>query len=1090
MKRVVRGLAIAGLASVTTWIAAAELASTIIAGQESLARYAGDGSGQGVPYANGALWLMEDSAHGAELWFTNHTLAGTRRVRDIVPGPGGGGAAALTRLGNIVVFLAYTPATGVEWWRTDGTADGTFLLRDIGPGALSYNMVSNVPQVAVLDDVMYFVASDGVSGNELWRTDGTPAGTWLAADVVPGYESSTPSGLVASASHIFFISQGDPWVSDGTSAGTRRIVDLVDASGFVGTANAMFFVGRDEVHGSEPWRVDTDGQNPRMVENINSAPAGAGQDLSSYPSQLTPWNDSLIFVAQRALIPAVNGSASEPHLFCANASGIGATDLGALGTANVRSFISLPAGVLFSVGSDLSSQPAQLWITDGTPAGTGPLDVDGVSYSDPQSLRPDHFKVAYGTDGEAYFFGRQPGAAQPDKIWRTDGTRAGTRVFADVSTRSDRFEIAYFNGRVYFDTGAGSSPAGNELWTSDGTPAGTRLVRDLRPGILGSDITDLQVVSGRLQFFAATSSERQMWASDGTTDGTIALGAAPGTSRADAVIEFAGAIGSRVLFAATRSGASLDRELNISDGTPAGTAVIRDINTGSSADPSDFTALGDQVLFLATHFTHGRGLWRTDGTSGGTVEILDTSAGISTGNIDLGAPGSVLGGHAYFTANSSTGLSKLWRTDGTAGGTLEVTPGPNGQDATIIGGSGTHILYRASSTNAARLWSWNGSVAQVITAADGLTISAEHGVVLENRVCFRAWDVSPQRLDVWCASGSAGDLVRATNLATLGLTAGNVTTVGDKLLVEVSGGGATDGIYASDGTTVSTTRISAERMVRSQKFGSGQLVYAIDGGALRLTDGTSAGTRDLLQGATLPGSTTGSFGVLGNYVVFVVNDPQQGAVLWRTDGTVAGTRYLTDPDIAITPASAETIRFYTAGGRLWISSHRISSGTDLLYLNTTHPNASYDTATAVGGVAVTVDVLANDADFDGTLNATNVTIVRQPDNGTASVNATTGAITYTPSVSLSGMDSLTYQVKDNEGRNSNVATVTFQVTPGMPPPPPSPPPSSSGGKGGGALGIEIPALLLLIILHAIRLRRRTLAGKWDSSADDGTCRQS
>ncbi len=91
------------------------------------------------------------------------------------------------------------------------------------------------------------------------------------------------------------------------------------------------------------------------------------------------------------------------------------------------------------------------------------------------------------------------------------------------------------------------------------------------------------------------------------------------------------------------------------------------------------------------------------------------------------------------------------------------------------------------------------------------------------------------------------------------------------------------------------------------------------------------------------------------------------------------------------------------------------------------PKAVNDTAATPQGTAVTVSVLANDSDVDGTLNPASVTLGTLPAAGTATVNATTGAISYTPPAGFSGTVSFTYTVKDNAAAISNAATVTISV---------------------------------------------------------------
>jgi hypothetical protein len=95
------------------------------------------------------------------------------------------------------------------------------------------------------------------------------------------------------------------------------------------------------------------------------------------------------------------------------------------------------------------------------------------------------------------------------------------------------------------------------------------------------------------------------------------------------------------------------------------------------------------------------------------------------------------------------------------------------------------------------------------------------------------------------------------------------------------------------------------------------------------------------------------------------------------------------------------------------------------------PVAVNDTATTRKNRAVTINVLANDTDVDGTLNPATVTIVSGPSHARAgfpTINTTTGAVTYRSTNDYTGPDSFTYSVRDNLGAISNVATVNITVT--------------------------------------------------------------
>ena len=86
---------------------------------------------------------------------------------------------------------------------------------------------SSPADLVVRGSRVYFSANDGTSGRELWRTDGTSAGTKRVKDILPGAGSSSPHGLVSTGDVLAFAANdgvhGDePWQSDGTAGGHRH----------------------------------------------------------------------------------------------------------------------------------------------------------------------------------------------------------------------------------------------------------------------------------------------------------------------------------------------------------------------------------------------------------------------------------------------------------------------------------------------------------------------------------------------------------------------------------------------------------------------------------------------------------------------------------------------------------------------------------------------------------------------------------------------------------------------------------------------------------------------------------------------------
>lgn len=107
----------------------------------------------------------------------------------------------LVALGNLVIFTADDGISGRELWRSDGTAAGTFRLRDIEQGALG----SLPTSLSSTGGAVYFAATDSLHGTELWRTDGSASGTILVRDILPGTPGSTPSGFIAVGSALYLV---------------------------------------------------------------------------------------------------------------------------------------------------------------------------------------------------------------------------------------------------------------------------------------------------------------------------------------------------------------------------------------------------------------------------------------------------------------------------------------------------------------------------------------------------------------------------------------------------------------------------------------------------------------------------------------------------------------------------------------------------------------------------------------------------------------------------------------------------------------------------------------------------------------------
>jgi ELWxxDGT repeat protein len=351
------------------------------------------------------FFVVTDAAHGRDLWVTNGTEAGTRLVKDLTPADSY--PYALKAVGGRLLFFRYLPETPTtpehhELWRTDGTAAGTVLVKDLGPGT------SLSVYQAVVKNTLFFVLTDLAHGTELWKTDGTAAGTGLVKDIVPGTGGSYPGEL--------------------------RVL-----------GGRLFFSATDTAHGHALWRTDGTVAGTQLAADPVSGPDdGLMQVLS---------------VSGNRLYFALRGEAGPIRLYSLKDNPHG---------VSVKFVATLPVPA--------EHPDTYLYITTSTSSG-GKLYLAMAVY-------------------------RWGPAPIDEQLWVSDGTAAGTKLLHRPLSRYDEFGSSIFRvaDRVLF-TGHEDS-TGLELWVSDGTPAGTRLLQDIAPGFAASFARDFVQVGLQVFFIA------------------------------------------------------------------------------------------------------------------------------------------------------------------------------------------------------------------------------------------------------------------------------------------------------------------------------------------------------------------------------------------------------------------------------------------------------------------------------------------------------------------------------------------------------------------------------------------------------------
>ena len=382
-------------------------------------------------------------------------------VKDINPGTKSSNPEQITDLFGLVIFAAVHETYGWEMWRSDGTAAGTTLLRDISSSATTRPGV-----LGVAGRYLYFAHERTNFGVELWRTDGTTAGTVLVKDIRRGTESSYPFGYAVMGGNLYFtafeLTNGrELWRTDGTTSGTVLVADILEGDGgsnpgdMTALQGQVYFRANDGKLGYELWRTDGTRKGTQLVKDID---------------------------------PVVNASSSPTEIFVFE-------------------------GNLYFRATDGKSG-LELWRSDGTETGTWRVrDIrSGSGSSYPMNFTVLGDQILFAANGE---------------LWITDGTNVGTKLLRDIRSRNSSSPSSFVRvgERIFFY--AYHDTFGRELWRTDGTYNGTVMVKDLAVGGSSSSFTMNLIAAGsrHLWFFRAQQNVPfKLWRSDGSSAGTTALG--------------------------------------------------------------------------------------------------------------------------------------------------------------------------------------------------------------------------------------------------------------------------------------------------------------------------------------------------------------------------------------------------------------------------------------------------------------------------------------------------------------------------------------------------------------------------------------
>jgi ELWxxDGT repeat protein len=559
--------------------------------------------------------------------------------------------------------------------------------------------------------------------DELWASDGTLSGTrrLFTANGANG-EAHTITLLDTAGRVAFFtvsfyngsLTEARLFRTDGTAEGTFEL-DVVDAGRLVrwiSRAGLFYFVVNDPATGPEIWRTDGTREGTLLLRDI--VPGIYGSDPRAFLSTA----DRLWFFAD-----APDGVG----LWSTDGSRAGTRRSALLPTfSHPVEMMAAGSRIFFTEGAG-SIPLFRLWTSDGTQGGTVPLRPFNRQHPKGPAVA-----ALLGSLGEELVFLAEDSRSRTAQLWISDGSVDGTRLLTDFgagldltahdvvrlgekllfvgpdhrlwSTRGTRAStrpilpcrksgcVQVYNpglstarlfrlgDLVLFGSGADYEP-----WVTDGTAEGTRLLADATPGLNGSFPLFVPGPPGRAFFFAQPDA---LWVTDGTPEGTQVASRSVAFSAYYLPPPIALA-GERALFAALSDEGA--QEVRSTDGSLEGTITLASLSHGADSLPQNLQPFQGGILFY-TCIDQALVLWRSDGTAGGTIPL---TTGLVPCSDAYNLPMLLTDGDtAWFPFTSPDEYwYELWRSDGTPAGTGPVNEVNNTSTIGAFARDGDRIVF-------------------------------------------------------------------------------------------------------------------------------------------------------------------------------------------------------------------------------------------------------------------------------------------------------------------------------------------------------------------------------------------------------------
>lgn len=811
---------------------------------------------------------------------------------------------------------------------------------------------SNV-KTASLANCFLFTLNNKRFGEELWRSDGTDAGTYMVKDLYPGPKSSLPNQFLVLNNILYFTVKTDKGLSlcrsDGSESGTfiLKTFDDNEVSGIwnlTGGINKFCFTVNFRDGSIELWKSDGSESGTLTIEKnlpFGTSSTGFGS-LYFFKERLyyTKYLDSGKFQIYSTDEVPGNSIMLKEWTFLSSFH-------------RTVSFFSLANELYFASQVETLKGIWKIDSDNGTVLNITNQDV--YTSRNPIQLQ-DNF----------YFF-------DSHSLWKTNGTYDGTikiKTF-DRSLDEEYPFLEKTSNYLYFKY-KNSSSQGKELWRTDGTLAGTIMVKDINPGYRTSNISFPTVLDNHLFFTVSTSeSGREIWRSDGTDAGTnLLFETLPGSN----------SLVPHALFVFKSKLHFFDKQLRVwtSSGTENSTKlslVNEPLNIASN--PNNWISFKGNTFFTATNgISDYYGLWRTNGLEDGTILVNDWTCncplsknnnylfflsestiksydGINFRDIWHYGNGNARGAKflstsipdkVIFSAFDDSHFNKLYRSDGSTGSTVLIKDLYPNEEIYFENPVEHNGIVYFTTRDKTELWKTDGTYEGTLLLKDSLKIEdpliSSNGVLYFSSI-FR--NNGKQDHELWKTDGTAQGTVIVYDSPEYNQTKSNLIAIGN-LVYYINWEIPLYQLYRSDGTPKGTFKINLPLDQKINPYGT--LIVPLNGSLILNTysDSGYEVVNQLYRLDTLDNTFTkiemetrgdinisqiSNFFQFENSVYFSASIPNIKEGLWKTNGITASfVQNISEHESGLHPGN-----FFNADGVLFFTANDRQNGYELYKLS-------------------------------------------------------------------------------------------------------------------------------------------------------------